>query len=347
MKVYIDLLYPYLVPVIIIGVSVVMGIIFEKVIMVRLKRFADRTVWKGDDIIVESFKGNGKILILIAGLYTAVLNAPLKESVINGISKSVIVVFIFLITIISARIATGFVKIYSKSENTIFPVTSIFSNLTKMTILLIGTLLVLQFLGISITPILTALGVGGLAVALALQDTLSNLFAGIQVIITGQINIGDYIMIQQDIDGHVMDISWRYTTVKTLTNNMIVIPNSKIASSLLSNYSLPEREMNIKIPVGVAYASNLEEVETVTLEVAEEIINETPGAVKDFEPYLRFTEFGESSINFNVFLKISDFTKKYVIRHEFIKRLHRRYNEKGIEIPFPMRTVHLKNAADK
>jgi small-conductance mechanosensitive channel len=162
-----------------------------------------------------------------------------------------------------------------------------------------------------------------------------------------QVNVGDYILLGSDIEGYVHDITWRYTTIKTIADNLVVVPNSKMASSLVSNFSLPIQELSIKLEVGVSYESDLEHVENVTLDVAREVHREIPGCVREYEPKIRYKTFGDSSINFIVILRVSEFEEKFIIQHEFVKRLHRRFNSEGIVIPFPIRTVHLKNLSSE
>ncbi len=201
-------------------------------------------------------------------------------------------------------------------------------------------LIILQTFGISITPILTALGVGGLAVALALQDTLTNVFSGLHILLSKLIQSGDYIKLGTGEEGHVVDISWRNTTIQALGNNLIIVPNQKIASAIITNYDRPNKELSVSISLGVSYASDLDHVEQVTLTVAKEIMSELAASVENFEPILRFHTFGDSSIIFNVILRGQEFIDQY---NELIKRLHKRYNQEGIEIPFPVRTVYLKS----
>jgi small-conductance mechanosensitive channel len=136
-----------------------------------------------------------------------------------------------------------------------------------------------------------------------------------------------------------VDVTWRQTTIKQLPNNIIVVPNALIASAILTNYHLPERELSLIVQVGVAYDSDLEHVERVTREVAMEVEREVEGGVAGYEPLIRFHTFGDSSINFSVIMRGQEFVNQYLLKHEFIKRLHGRYNEEGIEIPFPIRTV--------
>jgi small-conductance mechanosensitive channel len=258
------------------------------------------------------------------------------------LQKALLVAMIVSLTWASARFLVGLVNHYSARVGGPLLSTSMFANLTRIFIFIVGALIVLQSLGVSITPILTALGVGSLAVALALQDTLSNLFAGIHIIASRQVRPGDYVQLDSAQEGYVTDITWRYTTIRALPNNMVIIPNSKLASAIVTNFYNPETQMAVRVSVGVSYASDLDRVEEISLAVARETMREVPGGIPDFEPVLRFHTFGESSIDFNVIMRCREFTDQFVIRHEFVKRLHRRYRAEGIEIPFPIRTVHLQ-----
>jgi len=197
----------------------------------------------------------------------------------------------------------------------------------------LGALVLLQSLGIPITPVLGALGVGGLAVALALQDTLSNLFSGLHLIASRQVRPGDFIQLDSGEEGYVTDVTWRNTTIRELADNMMIVPNSQLAASRVRNYCQPNTELAVAVEVGVDYSCPLEEVERITLEVAREVMEEVPGSVPSFTPLLRFHKFGDCSVDFTVTLRAKEFTDQELIKHEFIKRLHARYEREGIEIP--------------
>jgi small-conductance mechanosensitive channel len=328
--------------------SILIGVIFERLILRRLKKFAQKTSWRGVDIIIESLQKRTFLLFLIAGIYGALYSLPfLKKSILSLLTNILIVILIFLVTLAIGRIAAGLVTLYSKSSKTALPESSIIPNITKLFVILIGLLIIMQYLGVSITPILTALGVGGLAVALALQETLSNLFSGIHIIVTGQIKLGDYIKLETGEEGHVVDITWRNSTIRTILNNLVIIPNSKLASTIITNYSLPAQEVSVMVPVGVSYGSDLEKVEQVTIDVARSVMKESRGGIPDFEPYIRYHTFDDFSINFNVILKAREYIDMYPLKHEFVKRLHKRYKAEGIEIPFPIRTVYMKDNQEK
>lgn len=211
----------------------------------------------------------------------------------------------------------------------------------------IGLLVLLDTVGISITPILASLGIGSLAVALALQETLANFFAGLHVLADHPIRMGDFIKLESGEEGYVTQIGWRSTRIRMLPNNTVVVPNNKIISSTITNYYLPEPELAVLVPVGVHYDSDLAQVERVTIEVARQIQKTIQGAVATFEPFIRYHTFADSSINFTVILRAREFVDQYLITHEFIKALHARYQQEGIVIPFPLRTLDVSPEAVK
>lgn len=332
----------WVLPLALIAGGFIVGLIFERIILARLKRMAARTKWEGDEIIVGALRRMTTLWFVIAGVYGAIHTIPISVTFLGILKKVLLVSIILSVTLVLAKIAVGFVNLYSRKAKGVLPSTSIFANLTKLLVLLIGVLIILQTLGISITPILTALGVGGLAVALALQDTLSNLFAGIHILLSRKIRPGDYVKLESGEEGYVTDITWRNTTIRALPNNMIIVPNSKLASAIVINFYQPEREMAVLVQVGVGYESDLKKVEKVTMEVGKEVMREVPGGVSEFEPFIRYHTFADFSINFTVILRAKEYVDQYLIKHEFVKRLHQRYAEEGIEIPFPIRTIYMK-----
>lgn len=318
----------------------VIGYLVRKLIFIRLARLAKNTKTQIDDIIIESIKRPLIALFLILGIYFAVESSDLHENLANVINKSLMISSILLISIVLANVISKAIKIYSNKIETTLPVTSLTQHISRIIIFVIGILVILNSLGISITPILATLGIGGLAVALALQDTLSNLFAGFYIIISKQLRTGDYIKLDSGEEGYVIDITWRTTKIKMLPNNIILIPNEKLTKVIVTNYYLPDKEMAVLVNLGVHYKSDLRKVEKITCEVAKEIMKKAQGGIPEFEPFIRYHTFGDSSINFTVILRAGEFVDQYLIKHEFIKLLHERYNKEGIIIPYPIRTLH-------
>lgn len=317
----------------------IFGVIVDWLLKERVAKLAKKTSVKIDDIFVETFGRKVILLCFLFGIYLGIFFLPIPENYRSLLFKTVVSVFIVVITSISANFIAQLTESYALKIGGGKGV-SILKNVIKITVIIIGVLILFQYIGISITPMLTALGLGGLAVALAFQDTLANLFAGIYIFVSRQFKPGDYIKLEGGEEGYVVDITWRTTRIRTLQNNIVVIPNSKLSSTIVTNYHMPYPEVAVLIDVGVSYSSDLEKVERVTIEVAKEVMREVKGGVPEFEPFIRYHTFGESSINFTVVMRAKEFADQYLVKHEFIKRLHKRYKEEGIEIPFPVRTLY-------
>ena len=334
-------LVDWIVPFLFIFGGLIIGLFFEKYLIKKIERILKKTSLNTDNFVTKAFKGISILIFVTIGIYLAVVNIHASEKIKAVLDKALIVIIILVVTIVVARISVGFIDYYTKKIGKAFPSSSIFTNITYALILSIGLLIILDYLGVSITPLLTAMGVGGLAAALALQDTLSNIFSGIHIIASGKVRPGDYIMLSSGEEGYVTDITWRNTTIRALRNNMIIVPNQKLSSSIITNYDHPESEMSVLVEVGVSYDSDLASVEEVTIEVAKETQEEFEGGVSRFEPLIRYNSFGDSSINFNVILRAARYEDQYRLKHEFIKKLHVRYKKEGIVIPFPITTIDI------
>ena len=202
----------------------------------------------------------------------------------------------------------------------------------------LGFLMALSVLNIPISPILAGLGIGGLAVALAVQPTLANFFAGTYVVTEGELNVGDYIELQGGPSGYVVEVGWRSTKIRSMYNNLVIIPNSQMANSIVTNYYSPEPSMNVLVYCGVSYDSDLEVVESVVREASQELVNESEYAV-DGEPWFGFDEFGDSNISFWVFVQAKDRLGSFYLTSDLVKVIHSRLTAEGIEINYPVRKL--------
>jgi small-conductance mechanosensitive channel len=306
-------------------------------------------VW--DDILAESLRGILTAGAVIASGFWLVRWWELPASVTAVADKVLLIGAITVGFVWLLRFSVAALRYLLRSSDGALPAVSIVVNVVRLAVVLAGLLVILQLLGIPITPLITALGIGGLAIALALQDTLANLFSGLHILAAHQVRPGDFVQLDSGHEGFVEDINWRTTTIRTLAGNMVIIPNSKLANAIVVNYQVPEPDVAVIVPVSVAYGSNLEVVEQLTAAVARTVQREVPVAVPDFEPLVRFREFGDSGVRFNVILKAQKAEDQFVLRHEFIKRLYAAYQEAGIVIPFPMREltgkVHVHIASER
>ncbi len=324
--------------------GLLVGWLFERIVLRRLERLSQKTRTNWDDVVIGAVRHAPILWFTALGAWLATRTLPLSDAIRRILEQGLSVLIIISFTLVIARAASAWVVSYSSQGRASTAGAALITTLTRLAIFVLGALFVVQSLGISITPLITGLGIGGLAIALALQPTLANTFAGVQIIASRQIRNGDYIRLETGEEGHVTDIKWRNTTIKALwDDHEVVVPNSRLGDSVVVNYSLPTRPYWVKIEVGVHYDSDLEQVERVVSEVARESAEACGCSPGQAEPVMRFQQFGDSSIDFFVRIRVDRYEMQYRLRHEFIKRLHVRFKQEGIEIPFPIRTLYVPN----
>lgn len=328
------------VPLCILAAALTIGIAINRRINKEIQRHraaSEETTWQ--DVFIKALYGVPVSLCLIVGLYWIVNTIDIIPPLVKIFSYILFTVIIISITRVVARTVSGVIDMQIERSDKKMPKTTLLTAIMNGVIYAMGVLVILQYYGISIAPILTALGVGGMAVALSLQETLANIFSGLHLIISKQLRIGDYIRLSSGEEGRVTDITWRFTTIIPAgESNMVVVPNKSIAAATIRNYSLPRRDIAVTIPIGVSYDSDLEHVERVTIEVAREVMHSVDPGLKK-KPVVRFHTFGDSSIDFNVVLHTNRFDDQYILKHEFIKAITKRYREENIDIPYPIQTV--------
>jgi small-conductance mechanosensitive channel len=308
----------------------------------RLKQLSRRTSTQIDDIILRALSVPLVIVILVSGGYILSRILPLSPQWDKGLIVAVKVMIIIPGVIFADRLAKSLIRHYSDRLDYLKSSSGIIHTAVRAVAILIALLVILETMGVAITPLIASLGVGSLAIALALQSPLANFFAGLQIVADKPIQLGQYIKLSSGEEGTVSKVGWRTTSILALSNNTIVIPNSKVADAIITNYDLPGKETSITVQVGVHYHSDLVKVERVTLEVARQVLGEAAAGGRVLEPLVRFASFGDFCIYLNVILRADAFSSTFIIRHEFIKRLHKRYRDEGIVIPFPTRSLDIK-----
>ncbi|MGD0230731.1 MAG: mechanosensitive ion channel family protein [Syntrophorhabdales bacterium] len=318
--------------------AVLLGILAEILVIPRLhKRRRTRAIG-------EALQGMTALSLTILGIYAAVHTMPIVPVALAFLKRTLHICMMLAGTIILARFGAGLISLWAAASEATLASVSIFSNVVRIIVYLAGGMVIFHTLGFSLTPALTAIGAGGLAVALGLQNTVASLFAGLHIIVSRKIRPGDYVKLDTGHEGYVVDMTWRDTMIKVLLDNVVIVPNSRLASAIVTNYSLPDKQHTVLTQVAVSYESDLEKVEEVTLEVAREVLRETRCGLDEFEPFVRYHTLGDWGVKFIIIMKVSEFVDQYEIRHEFIKRLTRKYRDEGIVIPFPTSTVHLQPA---
>lgn len=335
------------VPLLLALITAILLLIARTIFFRLFHRWGEKTQSKLDDLIIRAVKVPSIFWCLALGLYLGINVADYDGKYLFYVSRTIHILLIFSITLATATLTGKLFNHYIQKSEIPIPTTGLVNGLLKGIILAVGFIIILNFMGIPITPLLTALGVGGLAVALALQDTLANLFAGIHIMMEKSIRVGDFIRLETGQEGFVVDITWRTTRVKMLLNNMVIIPNHKFSQSIVTNYYLPDKRMSLSLPVSVSYQADPEAVERILLEVVQQAVGEVPGLLGDPQPAVRFIPgFGPSSLDFTLICQVREFGDQYLIQHELRKRIFRRFKEERIEIPYPQGTVYLREERD-
>ncbi len=302
---------------------------------------AGRTHWAWADSLLDALSPTLTIIAFAGAVALLAWILPLNSRAAHALYIILVGIVVLALMVFADRISRGLLARMAVRSPALHGGLGLIQGVTRGVVIGLALMVFLDSVGISITPLIASLGIGTAAVALALQDTLANLFAGIYMMAEKPIQAGHFIQLESNEQGWVEKVGWRSTHLKMMGDTMVVVPNSKLAGSVITNFSLPREELAITLDIGVDYGSDLEKVEAVTLEVAREVIKRIAGAIPEFEPRVRFNTFADFSINFKVWLGAKDYMAGLVVKHEFIKRLHARYKQERIIIPFPVRTIDL------
>ncbi|MBI4591018.1 MAG: mechanosensitive ion channel family protein [Candidatus Rokubacteria bacterium] len=330
-----------------VGVTAV-ALALRAVLLKRLGRIARGGQGESPVPVWRALRLPSLLWCIVLGLYGGMEAATLTARLASRLELLFQALIIVSVTLTAANLLAAAIARSSERRIISARITGLAQTVARVAVLVVGGLIFLSTLGIAVTPLLAALGVGGLAVALALQDTLSNLFAGIHLLADKPVRVGDFVKLESGVEGFVEDIGWRSTRIRMLPNNLVVVPNAKLAQSTVTNYHLPEPRMSLLIPVSVSYASDPDHVEQVLMEEATKAAGEVPGLLSEPAPLVRFIPgFGDFSLDFTLICPVASFVDQYLVQHELRKRILRRFRAEGIEIPFPVRTVELRGADGK
>jgi small-conductance mechanosensitive channel len=332
-------------PLAIFAVTFIIGWVVRRLVLGALRAWTTRTGSRAGLVLAEALSGPILIWAAILALHLGLQSSSLPAKFTGWGAKTLFVLWIVSLTMMCMRIARDLIRFYGSQVPGALPVATLTQNLAQIAVVILGMLVLLDHFRVSITPMLTALGVGGLAVALALQDTLSNLFGGFYVAVAGQVRLGDYIKLNTGEEGYVTDIAWRSTTIRNLGNSMIIVPNAKLAQAIVTNYHLPEKRMSATVEVRVSYDCDPGHVERVLLDIAAQGTREIPGLLADPAPSVTFDPgFGDWALGLTLNYQVAEFASQFSVRDELRKRIFRRFREEGIRIPFPARAVYVHEA---
>ena len=326
---------------------IISSVICAKILYFTLKQYVIKITAKTkttlDDELLEACHKPIYIGVVLIGCYYAINYLKVFIPYNNSIETLFVIAGVGLSTWTLIKIVDTFVMHYltkdkiSRAQKTVF---LSLKGLVNIFIYIIGIFIILSYFKVDITPLIASLGIGGLAVALALQSTLANYFAGLYISTDKSIKISDYIELENGLKGHVEKIGWRSTQIRTLPNNLVVVPNAKLSEMIITNYYDPSEEMSFIVNCGVGYDSDLEKVEKITVKVAKKILKTVEGGVKDYKPFIRYNNFGNSNIEFSIILRVKNFVSQYLVKHEFMKELTKEYRKNKIEIAYPCLNIY-------
>ncbi len=315
-------------PLLFIPLAILLGIVAEFGLLRLLDRRLETSSWRVGRIIVHALQGQAlwwlALLTPLAYLTTWTLPGTTLRQVLElllavGATYSIVTIVV--------KIVVGWLEQDTNRQK--LATITLINNLIKIIGAIIFILMVLSFTGADLTPVLSLVIGSSLGLSLALQNPLSNLFAGIQIILTERVRPGHYVKLSSGTEGYITDVRWTDTYIRTLTNNLVSIPNSEMSKVEIINYELPNRDVVIPMTLSVASDSNVEQVERVTIEVANEVLQ---AVVKDSKAVLRFNDVAQGKLTFTVYLRCHSFVEQFTLKHEFIKRLTVQYQAEGIHL---------------
>lgn len=334
-------------PVVVFAITFAVGWLVRRLVLKALGTWTARTDSRAGQILINVVSGPSLLWALLIAAHIAIQSSDLPVHFATRGAEILYILGMASVTLMGMRLAGSLVRHYGDQVPGALPVTTLSQNLAQIAVVILGVVVVLDHYHYAITPLLTALGVGGLAVALALQDTLSNLFGGFYVAVARQIRLGDYVKLNTGEEGYVSDIGWRCTTIRSLNNNLIIVPNSKLAQAIVTNYYLPEKRMSASLQVNVSYRSDPDRVEQILLDIASQGSKQIHGMVEDPPPSVAFDPgMGEFFLGFTVGFQVTEFANQFSVRNELRKRIFRRFQQEGIEIPFPTRSLYLEGGPE-
>jgi small-conductance mechanosensitive channel len=304
-----------------------------------LRRMMRRSKTHVDDLALRTVRKQLPIWFLALGVAVGAYWAPISATVRLWTDRSIASIFILSMCWAISSFLTGLIALRADPGQEIPPVNSLIQSLIRIVVLCLGALVILGQMGVAITPLLTALGVSSLAVALALQPTLTNLFAGLSILLSHRIRVGDYVELESGQGGVIIDVGWRSTLIEELAGNTFILPNAKFSEMLVKNYNLPASQHSLSVEVKLAPVVDLERAETIAREVARDVQRTVAGAIHDYEPGVVYKAFGDNGVVMSITLRVRDYRDRGAVTSELIKKLYRRYAELGLEISVAPRHV--------
>jgi len=318
------------------------GLYFFEKLMIKI---TTRTKTDLDELLLKKSSKPLTIVALLISLIFALEQLTLRSNLDIVIQRSVysfmaIAISYLIFVILDVALIRVWKRLAAKTESDVDDTIGRFVHeILKIALIVILFILLLNIWGIDVVPLLGALGIAGLAVALALQPTLSNIFSGISIILDGTFKVGDIVKIESGEMGEIFSIGLRTTRIKSFDNEMVIVPNSKLANSNVQNFQQPDVSIRINFDFNVEYGVDPEYIKKITIEEIKQIEIRK----KDEEIRVLFTEMADNALIFKVMFWVDHIDKKWPAHQEAISRIYRRLYQEKIGIPFPQRTIWMRD----
>jgi small-conductance mechanosensitive channel len=310
------------------------------------RRLAAATSTDLDDRILQRVIPHVTRLLIMLGAYLAIRSLPLHEKLVVVFSGALYIILVLIVFNLIYHALDELMQWYivSRQDSSgallsqhMMPIAE---KIVMLFLLATALIVILKHFNYDIFSLVTALGIGSLAIGMAAKDTLAHMISGFTLMLDRPFRIGDRIQLSNGQSGDVTDIGLRSTKIRTMDNMLLVIPNSDLCNTMLVNQAFPDRRAKGRINVGVAYGSDVERVKALLVATALEVGD----VLHDPAPEAYFVSFGDSALNMSLFFWVEEYGGLFAAIDKVNSLLIRRFDENGIEIPFPVRTVKIENA---
>lgn len=308
-------------------------------------RFAAFTKTDLDDRIVRRVTPSISLLFTLTGLYYALLSLPLHERFFNlvtgGLYVSCVIVFCMLLYRILHEVLNWYAETRMEGETETFSgqIAPVLEKVIMLFVSATALIVVLKHFNYDVMSLLTALGVGSLALGMAAKDTLAQMISGFTLMFDRPFRVGDRILVTGGVTGDIQSVGLRTTKIKTLDNQLVIIPNSNLCNSTLTNQAYPDSRIKGRINIGVGYNSDVEQVKQLLVSIALEVDE----VLRDPPPDAFFASFGDCALNMALFFWVDEYSRLFAVTDMINIKILNRFRAQGIEIPFPIRTIQLNH----
>ncbi|VVB73863.1 Large-conductance mechanosensitive channel MscMJLR [uncultured archaeon] len=323
---------------------IVFAFIIAKAFSVFMKRFAYAAAKKTrltlDDRLFPAIRRPIMYIIMVVGIYLAVMNVSALVPYHPFLVPTIYIIGIVFSALLVLRVGDSVLIWYTerrttRQETVYTEVMPTVQKVWTMIVALVALVMALGRAGIEIGPLVTSLGIAGLAVALAFQDTLANFFAGIYLTTNRAMKKNQFIKLDTGLEGYVETVDWRNTKLKSPGGQIIIVPNVKVSQAVITNFHEPVKSYPFLVSFLVRPDADLEKIERIALEAAEKTIKSTPGADGKYPPLFRVNELNEYGVKVSVIVQADEYAQQYLIKHELLKELLKRFRKERIHLSCP------------